>query len=483
MRSKNSHARINRINQTIQDPTQFARVLLASDLWDKQDEILQSVAHHRRTAVRACHASGKTFAAAIAALWWITTHKDGIVITTAPTWLQVEKVLWPEIHKAVQRSGITYQIPTATELRLGPGRYAVGLATNEGVRFQGFHGSILIIIDEAPGVRPEIYEAIAGIQAGGDVRVLALGNPTVASGPFYDAFTANREGWNLISISAFDTPNLRGITLDALLQMTDHELDQNPWPSLTTRRWVREKYFEWGPGHPLWESRVLGNFPVQSDRSLLSLEWLEKARLRETEEVTADGYNEDICGGLDVAGPGESETVLVLRRGSRIILLEAWTGPYTHRKVLAALRDFKGRIQSINVDSVGVGHFMARYLEEHGYPVVDVNVGVSSRDPEKYANLKAELYWGVRMRLVAGDFSGLRDERAIGQLAGIQYEHKARGQVVIESKEEARKRGVKSPDRAEAVMLAFAEVPYAEPNIRILTDPGWDKASELGWRF
>src|SRR5579864_5555670 len=176
MRSKNSHARINRINQTIQDPTQFARVLLASDLWDKQDEILQSVAHHRRTAVRACHASGKTFAAAIAALWWITTHKDGIVITTAPTWLQVEKVLWPEIHKAVQRSGITYQIPTATELRLGPGRYAVGLATNEGVRFQGFHGSILIIIDEAPGVRPEIYEAIAGIQAGGDVRVLALGN-------------------------------------------------------------------------------------------------------------------------------------------------------------------------------------------------------------------------------------------------------------------------------------------------------------------
>jgi len=483
MRSKNSHARINRINQTIQDPTQFARIFLASDLWGKQDEILQSIAHHRRTAVRACHASGKTFAAAMAALWWISTHEDGIVITTAPTWLQVAKVLWPEIHKAIQRSPIIYPTPSATELKLGPGRYAAGLSTNEGVRFQGFHGSILIIIDEAPGVRPEIYEAIGGIQAGGDVRVLALGNPTIASGPFYDAFTTNREGWNLISISAFDTPNLQGITLDSLLKMTGQELDQNPWPSLTTRRWVREKYYEWGSGNPLWESRVLGNFPAQSDDSLLSLEWLERAKLREIEPVVADGDNEDICGGLDVAGPGEDETALALRRGSRIIRIEAWTDSDPRGKVLNVLRDYKNRIQCLNVDTAGIGYYMARYLEDHGYPVVDVNVGESPRDSDRYANLKAEEYCGLRRRFETGDISGPMDERTIGQLAGIRYKHNSRGQVVIESKDDARKRGVKSPDRAEAVMLAFAEVQCAEPNIRILTDPGWDKASELGWRF
>jgi hypothetical protein len=376
--------------------------------------------------------------------------------------------LWPEIHKAVQRSTWDFPIPSATKLEINPARYAVGRATNEGVRFQGFHGSILIIIDEAPGVRPDIYEAIAGIQAGGDVRVLALGNPTIASGPFYDAFTINREGWNLISIGAFDTPNLQGITLDSLLQMTDHELDENPWPSLTTRRWVREKYYEWGPGHPLWESRVLGNFPVQSDRSLLSLEWLEKARLREIEPVAPDGYYEDIHGGLDVAGPGEDETVLVLRRGNRIILLEAWTDTDPRGKVLNALRDFKNRIQCLNVDTAGMGHYFARHLEDHGYPVVNVNVGESARDQDKFANLKAELYWGLRMRLETGDFSGPMDERTIGQLTGIQYKHNARGQVVIESKDDARKRGVKSPDRAEAVMLAFAEAQYAEPRIRLL---------------
>jgi len=314
--------------------------------------------------------------------------------------------------------------------------------------------------------------------------VLALGNPTIASGPFYDAFTTNREGWNLISISAFDTPNLKGITLDSLLKMTGQDLDQNPWPSLTTRRWVREKYYEWGPGHPLWESRVLGNFPAQSDDSLLSLEWLERATLREIQLVSADGDNEDIYGGLDVAGPGEDETVLVLRRGSRLTRIDAWTDSDPREKILNVLRDYKNRIQCLNVDTAGIGHYMARHLEDHGYPVVDVNVGGAAQDTDKFANLKAELYWILRRRFETGDISGPMDERTIGQLAGIRYKHNSRGQVVIESKDDARKRGVKSPDRAEAVMLAFAEVQYAEPNIRTMTmDPGSDLASKLGWRF
>jgi hypothetical protein len=67
------------------------------------------------------------------------------------------------------------------------------------------------------------------------------------------------------------------------------------------------------------------------------------------------------------------------------------------------------------------------------------------------------LYWGLRLRAQDGDLAGLTDERTIAQLAGIRYSHNSRGQVVIESKEDARKRGVRSPDRAEAVMLAFAE--------------------------
>jgi phage terminase large subunit len=459
MRCSQTRQRQQKFQQVISDPTLFAQVMLGDAVWSKQGEILQSVARYPRTAVKACHASGKTFTAAEVVLWWITSHQQAVAVTTAPTWTQVERLLWGEIRHAVARAKIAYPKPSVSSLELGPGRYAIGLSTNEGVRFQGFHGNVLIVLDEAPGVLPEIYEAIEGIRAGGDVRVLALGNPTIASGPFYDAFTANRETWNLITISAFETPNLAGLTVESLLQLPEEQLNQDICPYLTTRRWVKEKYFEWGPGHPLWEARVLGSFPLQSEDALLSLAWLEAAKYR---EVGAEGA---LHAGLDVAGPGEDETVLCVRRGPRIVLLQAWVGQDPRGDVLSALMPFKGRLQTVNVDSVGIGYYMAKHLKDQGVQVREVNVGEKARDAEKYANLKAELYWGLRARAQEGDLAGLTDERAIAQLAGIRYGHNSRGQIVIESKDEARKRGVKSPDRAEALMLAFAEM---EPTYGLL---------------
>lgn len=438
------------------DPVRFTRGFLRHDVWSTQAAILQSVATARRTAVKACHASGKSFVSAAAALWWVTRHPNGVVITTAPTWTQVERVLWGEIRKAASRSRIAYPPFNQTELKLGPNNYAIGLSTNEGVRFQGFHGCILIILDEAPGVMPEIWEAIEGIRAGGDVRVLALGNPTIASGPFYDAFTSNRDGWNTFTISAFDTPNLAGLSLEHLLALPDAELDRNARSYLVSRRWVREKYSEWGPGHPLWESRVLGQFPTQAEDALISLAWIEQASQRPV--VRTQGK---LRAGLDVAGPGDDETVLYIVDGPSVVLMKAWKQQDPRGDVVAALMPYKNRLEAVNVDSAGIGHYMARHLEDLGFHICDVNVGRSARDSDKYANLKAERYWGLRLRFEQGEAAGLVDERTIAQLAGIRYSHDARGRVKIESKEDARKRGVKSPDRAEALMLAWTQAPEA----------------------
>ncbi len=79
-------------------------------------------------------------------------------------------------------------------------------------------------------------------------------------------------------------------------------------------------------------------------------------------------------------------------------------------------------------------------------------------ETEHFANLKAELYWGLRMRFQSGYIAGLGDQRRLRRLVSLRYRHNARGQMVIESKQEARKRGVRSPDRAEALMLAFAPI-------------------------
>jgi hypothetical protein len=312
---------------------------------------------------------------------------------------------------------------------------------------------VLLVIDEAPGVRPDTWEAIEGIRAGGDVRVLALGNPTVSSGPFYDAFTAHRSGWSTFTIGAFDSPNLAGLSLEQLLTLADAELDRNVRAYLVTRRWVRDKHAEWGVDHPLWAARVLGQFPVQGDDALISLTWLEEAARRPARDAGGP-----VTAGLDVAGPGDDETVLVIAEGPRVLVLRAWSEPDPRGAVVACLNSYRHRLDVVNVDAAGLGYYLGKHLEDLGFPVRLVNVGESPSQPDRYRNLKAELYWSLRLRFQGGDVAGLTDERTIGQLAGILYRHTARGQVEIESKETARKRGVKSPDRAEAVTLAFARV-------------------------
>jgi len=191
--------------------------------------------------------------------------------------------------------------------------------------------------------------------------------------------------------------------------------------------------------------------------ALIEWRWLDDARAKTAAYDPAAG---PVVGGLDVAGPGEAESVLVLRQGPRLLELTAWLDPDPRGSVLAALRPWRHRgLERVNVDTAGIGHYLARHLEDHQIPVRDVNVGErpwSADGAERYVNLKAELYWSLRQRFADGEVAGLTDRTLLSQLAGLKYEHDSRGRVKIESKQDAVKRGLKSPDRAEALMLAYA---------------------------
>jgi hypothetical protein len=446
--------------EDLRDPVRFAETFLGHDLWPMQAEILRALARSPRVAVKACHSSSKTRTAAEAVLWWITRYADGVALTTAPTFVQVKQVLWGEIRRAALSARFSYPRPNLTELRFAPNNYALGLSTNQGVRFQGFHsGHLLVVIDEAVGVDGEIWEAIEGARAGGDVRVLALANPTVPTGAFHAAFTRERAGWVTFTIDAFDTPNLAGISLERLLAMDEDELAQAPRPYLVTRRWVREKYYEWGEQSPMWQARVRARFPHQSQSSLIALADLERARSC-AQAAGAPGppsAGAALYAGVDVAGPGEDETVVVVRaEDGEIVAMRPSASADARGEVASVLAVYKARLKEVNVDAVGIGYNFALHLQDLGYPVNFVNVGLPARDSEKFANLKAELYWGLRMRFESGQIHGLTDETTLSQLASLSYRHNPRGQIAIESKEQARKHGARSPDRAEALMLAFA---------------------------
>jgi hypothetical protein len=440
-------------------PNRFIQGYLRANLWKKQQDIVDSVFKNVRTSVKACHASGKTYVAAAIGLAFVTRFKEAVVVTTAPTWPQVEKLLWGEAHKLIRQSCYPFPKPLQTELRLGPKRYMYGMSTSvekqdEGVKSQGIHAeNVLIIIDEAPGVDPKLHESMEAALSSGNAHILEIGNPTIPSGPFADTFGRHRSMWNTFTISAFDTPNLMGLTIEDLLRMErddPDELGRNPVSYLISRKWVLDQYKKYGEHGLFYVSRVMGNFPEQSEDSLFSIARLEAGRVVK-EHVSTSG----LVGGLDVAGPGEADTVLVLRDGPNIVHKRAFHEQDARGAVASELNGFgKERISNLNVDTAGIGWYMYCHLNELGWPCTAVNVGETSSDTEKYVNLKAELYWGLADRVREGDIGGLDDEQ-IQQLSTIRYEHTARGQVKIESKEDMVKRGVPSPDEAEAVMLAF----------------------------
>jgi phage terminase large subunit len=451
-------------------PAELAVALLGHDHWPVARAILDAVFRPQsRVAVKSCHASSKTFTSADAVI--LALLAGGDVLTTAPTWEQVRTVLWGTIRRAVQdaRIDLSSWVVNQTEIITPSGAKAMGLSTNEGVRFQGWHARpdsfLLIVFDEAPGVQPDIYEAVEGISAGGDVRRLLIGNPVLASGPFFDIFASDVPGWSRVTIDAFDTPNLAGLTLDGLLALPEEQLDDNQRPYLVTRRWVRDRYYEWGEDHPLWQSRVRGFFPLQSDDALLSLAWLEAA----ARKPAAYSPGLPVQAGIDVAGPGDDETVLCVRQGDAILEMRAWSLADSRGAVVAALEPWRERgLDAVNVDVVGMGHYFALALDDADLPVVRVNVGEApaGRTPvdvekakKKYLNLRAQVFWTFREWAEGGMLAGLTDQTALAQLAGMRYEHDSRGRIKIESKDDARKRGVKSPDRAEAIVLAFWQAP------------------------
>jgi hypothetical protein len=451
---------VNIVSTSLTDPVHFASDVLGSTMWRRQRDIMRAVVTKPLVAVKACHASGKTYQAARLALYWLIRHPEGKVINTAPGWRQV-RLMWEEIRLARAQSRIRFPEPSATELRITDANYIQGISTNEAVKFQGIHGrNILIIADEAPGIRADIWDAIEGVRAGGDVHVLMLGNPVIPSGYFFNAFGAGRAIWHTCTISAFDTPNLVGVTLERLLTMSEEELAYSPSPYLVTRRWVKERALAWGPTHPMFCARVLGEFPSQSAYSVFSLELIERAKRDRTPQEAELLQTARIQIGIDVAGPGEDETVVAVRCGGCVLEIHAFADADPRGRVVQVLSKWQrtGRLHWVVVDVIGIGYNFALHLADLGFPVVQFNAGHRAIDAERFTNLKAEAYWQLREHMESGAICGLNDLDTEAQLAGILYRPTSSGRTEIESKDDARKRGQSSPDRAEALVMAFYKI-------------------------
>lgn len=453
-------------HEIVDDPTIFIPLVLKTKIWSKQQEIALAVRDHDRVAVKACNASGKSYLIGRIIAWWVTCYpEDGKVLITAAGWQQVKNIASVEYRAAAASS--RFKLPdlnSQAEAKDADGRpIVIGIAPRNAVRMQGHHaGHILIIVDEASS--PDIpWEAIEGNLAGGKAHLLLLGNPTVNGGYFYDAFHGKAASiYRRITIDAFETPNLEGFTIDDLRALPN-DLEQDnpifkhePFVGLISRWWVYQKFQLWGENSPHWESRVRGIFPSQATDAVFPMAWLRDAQNRKP-----IANIERVRAGVDVAGPGDDETVLYLTQGGNILGWRAWHGD-SRDGVKAELAKHRDSIETVAIDRSGIGIYFWPQIAEAGFPVQPVNFGDAALKENEYYLWKAELFWHVRGLFKDGLIAGLDDEETIQQLAGIRYEEDERGRIKIEQKEKAKKRGVKSPDRAEALILALGNT---EPSI------------------
>ena len=432
-------------------PVAFAQDVLGVDLWSKQREVLEALPGNRRVAVKSGNGLGKGFCAAVAVLWFLHHRDPAIVLSTAPTFRQVRHVLWRQIrrlHRPV--ADILGGKMLDTRWELADDRYAMGLSAETADQFQGFHSdNMLIVVDEAEGVSEEIYEAIESVMTSSDPRLLLIGNPTTVSGAFRRAFYEERNLYYTVTISALESPNVAA--------------GKSVMPGLATAKWVQERRETWGEDNPIFRARVLGEFPDQAEDTLFKLTEIEKAARRDSPDsldVEVGGrpaYTEVVLA-VDVARFGSDRSVILRRRGDRVEEIRTFQKMDTMELtgwVVAAIREFNPR--RVFIDEIGVGAGVVDRLKEEGHPVVGVNVARRSRQGDVFSNLRAEGFWRLRELFASGGISIPPDNQLMGELAALRYSYDSHGRVVMESKDAMRQRGLPSPDKADALMLAFLE--------------------------
>ncbi len=443
------------------DPVAWLHERAGVETWSKQREIITAIRDHHNVAVHSCHEVGKSWIAAATAAWWLDTHPVGQarVVTPAPTQAQVEAILWNEINGFHERAGLGGRL-NLTEWYFGKYLAGIGRKPSEHspAAFQGLHARyLLVILDEAYGIPKNIWDGASTLAANEHSRILVIGNPD-GPGEFEDVCRPT-SGWHVIHIGAKHSPNFTG-----------EQVSQSLKDMLIHPRWTEERAKKWGRDSALYQSKVDGEFPKHGDPfACMPYSWIATCRLTDLPEGAP------VEAGIDV-GAGGDRTVIWERRGLRAGRMREFIDAdpvRTAGELNNTLAEWG--ITKAKVDSTGIGWALAGALRDassrhnpmgpgvHGAEIIPVNFGAGPAPglEKKFLNKRAEIWWGGRERSRPGletwDLSEIDDD-VVAELTAPRYEIlDSFGKIKIEPKKEVIKRLGFSPDRADALLLAFLE--------------------------
>jgi hypothetical protein len=298
---------------------------------------------------------------------------------------------------------------------------------------QGVHSdNVMLVADEASGVPEAVFEAAAGSMSGHNALTILLGNPVRSSGFFFDTHNRLKDEWWTRRVSCIDSTRV-------------------------SSEYVNDMKSRYGEESNAFRIRVLGEFPRSDDDTIIPMDLLESAKHRDTRAYE----DAPIVWGLDVARFGSDSSVLCKRQSNVVHTLERWRNLDLMQLTGAVVSqyeacDHKSRPTEILVDSIGLGAGVVDRLRELNLPARGINVSESPAMGGTYLNLRAELWHKAKAWLEKRDCKIPNNEDLIGELATVRYTFTSNGKIKIESKDDIRRRGLKSPDMADAFVLTFA---------------------------
>lgn len=419
---------------------------------------LMDLAESPKVAIKSGQGVGKTGMEAVALLWFLCCYPYPRIVATAPTKQQLHDVLWSEVSKWMSKSPLlsdilkwtkTYIYMVGNEKRW----FAVARTATKPENMQGFHeDNMLFIVDEASGVADPIMEAILGTLSGANNKLLMCGNPTRTSGTFYDAFNVDRSIYRCHTVSSADSKRTNKQNIESLIR-------------------------KYGKDSNVVLVRVFGEFPKQEDDVFIALSIVEHCCML---DLPDDVPIKRISFGVDVARYGSDETVIAKNVGGRITLPVSFRGQslmttvgkivQLYRQAITEFPRYRGKIY-INIDDCGLGGGVTDRLEEVKQEekltrMVIVPVNAAGKVPEEtlgdgkqkacdiYDNMTTYLWGTVKDALMMEEVSLENDNELVAQFTCRKYRLTSRGKMLLESKEEMKKRGIDSPDRADAVALS-----------------------------
>ena len=495
-------------------PDLYAFERLGITLTASQIEILFSVRDNRRTAVKAHHALGKTFVAAIALLWWIDCQNRNIGYITAPTWGQALRLTFKQAKRLAIINKLDFEILDTGIIRdrdsfKATERFIQALNADSGEGFQGEHTApILIVKDESTGVKQHIHEASEGLMTSSDCRMLEIANPTDEATEFGES--CESPSYNTLSYSALEHENILAelqtkpapfkgaISLLWLFeQMTDEcevvdsagescfefyslETIQNALEGIPAPPIIRDENgkinhelsnWNWYKPTAFFEGRVLGEFPTEASSKVIPKGWLNALPVF---EISCGGK---IQLGCDTARFGDDRTTIFARIG-KVVISARIIRKFDNIAVTNAIKEVAAEVIqflaklgivatkkdiAINIDTTGgLGTAPYDYLKADGYNVNAINSSETANNADKYVNVRSELWFDVRDRFKDKeiDYSRLPLEikRVLTkELATPLYKINSKGKKVVEEKADIKKRLGASPDVADGFNLCFYE--------------------------